>query len=267
VPLSELTVGTATPGPSSAEIKSPARLVALRATIVQATGTMKSGVFGSCVLVMALVSSIAGAQAQTPSAATVLANVQQFYAGTNQLSAAFRQTTSNATFGTSQTSDGHVWVMKPSSFRVDYMEKRNGVVSIAKSFIFDGTTLWMIDHVNKKIVQMQAQSSALPAALSFITGGSALTTQFAVAFATSGKLGAKGTLVLKLTPNQPSAAYKELYLVVDPTDWHVNESLVIDSSGDENDFKFYKPNLGATVKPSWFQVSPSAMPTYKLVKP
>jgi outer membrane lipoprotein-sorting protein len=217
------------------------------------------------VLVIAFASTTAAAQA--PSAATVLANVQQFYAKTKQLTATFRQTVTLATYNTSNTSDGHLWVLKPSDVRADYVVKRHGAVVITKSFVFDGATLWLVDHDNKQLVQMPAQSSALPAAVSFVTGGTALASQFAAVVVGSGKFGTKQTVVLRLTPKQPSAACKELFLVVEPADWHVKESIVINSNGDENHFWFFAPNLAATVKPSLFQVNPSALPTYKLVQP
>ncbi len=60
--------------------------------------------FGVCVLVLVLATSVASAQ--SPSASTVLANVQQYYANTSQLTASFRQTVTNSTFNNSKTSDG-----------------------------------------------------------------------------------------------------------------------------------------------------------------
>jgi outer membrane lipoprotein-sorting protein len=215
------------------------------------------------VLVMLLA---APAAAQTPSAATVLANVQNLYANANQLSASFRQTVTNATFNTTKTSDGRIWVLKPSSFRFDYLEKHNGSVVVTRSFIFDGSTLWAVSHTNKQISQIPAQSNIMPAAVSFLTGGSTLTSQFTVAINTSGTYGTKGTVVLELTPKQPSAQYKQLFFVIDPADWHVKESIVIDSSGDTNHFQFFAPDLTTPVKPTLFQVNPAALPTYKLTK-
>lgn len=219
--------------------------------------------FAFCVLVLLLAAPIASAQ--SPSATTVLANVQQFYANANQLTASFRQTVTQATFDQTKTSDGRLWVLKPASFRWDYLEKRNGTVAVTKSFIFDGTTLWIVNHPNKQILQAQTQG-VLPAAVSFLTGGGSLASQFAVAINTSGTFGAKGTVVLELTPRQPSAAYKQLFFVIDPGDWHVKESIVIDSSGDTNRFTFYRPNLTTPVSSTLFQVNPAALPTYQLIK-
>jgi outer membrane lipoprotein carrier protein len=216
------------------------------------------------VLVVMLAAPVASAQ--SPSAATVLANVQHYYASADQLTASFRQTVTYATFDRTKVSDGRLWVLKPSDFRWDYLEKRNGSVSVTKTFVFDGTTLSIVNHPNKQIMQSQASSGVLPAAVSFLTGGAALTSQFAVALNTSGTYGTKGTVVLELTPRQPSAQYTQLFFVIDPGDWHVKESIVIDSSGDTNDFSFYAPDLTTPVKASLFQVNPAALPTYKVLQ-
>lgn len=216
-------------------------------------------------VVAVLVASVGDAQA-SPSAATVLSNMQQFYGHANQLSAVFRQTATNATFHKSTTSDGELWVVKPTDVRWDYIAKRNGTAVVEKSFIFDGTTLWLVDRENKQIVQQQVQASALPAAVSFLTGGSALSSQFGFALDASGTYGGPGAIVLELTPIQRSAQYKQLFFVVDPSDWRVKESIVIDSNGDTNAFNFYAPNTTSAIPPSAFEVNPASLPTYKLVK-
>ena len=217
------------------------------------------------ILVVVGLAGSAAAQPSAPNATTVLGNVQRFYANASHLTAQFRQVVTNTTFHMSRTSNGGLWVAKPALFRWDYLEKTHGQVAVAKTFAFDGTTLWVIDHKSKLLVQNQTQGGTLPAAVSFLTGGASLTTQFNVAFNTSGTYGGNGATVLELTPKQPSAQYKQLFFVVDPSDWHVSESVVIDSSGDINDFRFYNPDFQAAVKATLFQVSPASVPTYKLV--
>ena len=225
---------------------------------------MRTGRTGALVViaVVALVAATA-AQPSTPAAATVLGNVQRFYANANHLTAAFRQVVTNATFNTRTTSTGNLWVAKPALFRWDYQEKIGDAVRLSKTFVFDGTTLWFLDHKNKQLFQNRA-SGVLPVAVSFLTGGN-LATQFNVAFDTSGKYGGTGAVVLELTPKQPSAQYKALFFVVEAPDSHVKESIVIDSSGDTNEFDFYNPDFTSTVKPSWFRVNPASVPTYQVV--
>src|SRR5690606_16163019 len=65
----------------------------------------------------------------------VVAKVQAFYTETVQLTAIFRQTYTNATFGKESVSDGKVWIKKPGKMRWDYQGKKKNV---SKSFISDG---------------------------------------------------------------------------------------------------------------------------------
>jgi outer membrane lipoprotein-sorting protein len=213
-------------------------------------------------LVLAVLMTGAAAAQSPPSAATVLANVQKFYANASKLTAAFRQTVTIATFSISKVSDGKLWVVKPTFIRLDYMAKRSGNAVVTKTFAFAGTTLWIVDHDNKQIIQSHAGSSALPVAVSFLSGGTALSSQFKAALHAQAK-----DFVLELTPNQPSAQYKQLSFVVDPSNWRVKASIVVGSNGDTNRFDFYTPDLTSAIKTSWFQVNPSNLPTYKLVQP
>lgn len=209
-------------------------------------------------------------RASTPApltASAVLANVQQYYANANQLTAQFRQVVTNATFNSTQTSDGTLWVAKPAQFRWDYLQKKNKRVNVTKTFIFDGQTFWLIDHGNKQIVRSQVQNSTLPAAVSFLSGGANLSSQFNVALNTTGTYAATSSVVLELTPKQVSAQYSKLFFVVDPSDWRVKESIVIDTNGDTNTFRFYQPNLTAPIKAHVFQVSPARLPNYNLIVP
>jgi outer membrane lipoprotein-sorting protein len=59
---------------------------------------------------------------------------------------------------------------------------------------------------------------------------------------------------------------KQLFFVVDPYDWCVKASIVIDSDGNKNQFNFFTPDLATTITASWFQVNPSSLPTYKLLQ-
>jgi outer membrane lipoprotein-sorting protein len=200
-------------------------------------------------------------------AGTVLANVQQYYAKTNQLTALFRHIVANVASNTTKTSDGTLWAAKPAQFRWDYMAKTAGHVSVTKSFIFDGQTFWLVDHGQKQIVQSSVQNSLHFAALSFLTAGSNLSSQFNVALDVTGTYGANGSIVLELTPKVNSTQYSKLFLVVDKSNWRVKESIVVDSSGDTNTFQFYVPDLNAPVEAQWFQINPSSMPTYNLIVP
>jgi outer membrane lipoprotein-sorting protein len=221
----------------------------------------KGRIAGAVMIALVALAGPASAQTAPPSAATVLSNVQKYYAAANHLTAQFQQIVTNVTFEKTQKSGGNLYVAKPALFRWDYVAQTNMAGAVTKTFAYDGTTLWVVDHQNKKILENKPQGSVLPAAVSFLTGGSGLAANFNVALDTSGKY---GKTVLALTPKQPSAQYKQLFFVVDPSNWRVTASIVIDSSGDSNEFHFYLPDLKADVPPSLFQVDPAKLPTYKL---
>ncbi|MEO8549169.1 MAG: outer membrane lipoprotein carrier protein LolA [Kofleriaceae bacterium] len=199
------------------------------------------------ILMVMLVAGVAHADEAT----TVLAKAQQFYANASHLQAKFEQQVTNTTFGKTDTSQGNVYIAKPGSFRFDYNNKSR---AITKTFAFDGKTGWFVDNVNKKIHTGRATGAELPAAVSFLTGGD-LAKQFTVALDATGAYAAKEATVLKLTPKVVSAQYKPVYFVVDPKDGHVRESVVINSNGDVNHFKFYAPDLKTPVEPALFQIN------------
>ena len=216
-------------------------------------------------IVILLFAATAAAQ-PAPSASTVLANVQAFYANKHQMTATFHQTATIATYNATKSSDGQLWIEKPDSFRADYVARKGSVVTVTRSFISDGSTLWVVDHQNRQVVQSPVTSTfSVPVAWSFLTGNpSAL---FNVTFNPSGAFGAANATVLELTPKQPSAQLAKLFFVVDPTDFSVTESIVIDSSGNTNHFTFTNANFKATVRATTFQVNPASLPTYKFTVP
>lgn len=215
--------------------------------------------------VLAGISAPAHAGPPQPSAGAVLAKVQHYYASASHLTAQFRQVVTNVTFGASSTSTGTLWVARPLRFRLDYLAKRTTPPTVAKTFAFDGKDLWMVDHENLQLIRNRVQNSSVPVAVAFLAGAATLDADFHVAFDTSGHYGGKDATVLALTPKHPSAAYKQLFFVVDPADGHVGESIVLDSSGNTSDFSFDNPDLKKAVDPNWFRVDPKALPTYKLI--
>jgi outer membrane lipoprotein carrier protein len=208
---------------------------------------------------------VATAATTSPDAASVVHHVQEFYANIKQVSALFRQSVENATFGTSKTSDGKVWLAKPGKMRWDYYEKKQNDIIPKKSFISNGTTLYVVEHDNKQVVKKDLKQDLLPVAVTFLYGKGDLSAEFNPALDTSGTYGGKDDIVLKLTPKQPSAQYKALYLVVEKPDFHVSQSIIIDSSGNVNHFRFYTPDFTAEIKDSWFEFDPRSVSNYRVI--
>jgi outer membrane lipoprotein carrier protein len=213
-------------------------------------------------------SSATAATTATAPAATADAavdKVQTFYATIKQVTAQFRQTVKNSTFGTEKTSDGKLWLAKPGKMRWDYYEKLKGATTTKKSFISNGKTLYDVEHDNKQVITKNLQQDLLPVAVTFLYGKGDLKAEFNAALDASGTYGGKDDTVLKLTPKQPSAQYKSLFLVVSKTDFHVSQSIIVDSSGNVNHFRFYSPDFEEPIKDSWFEFDKASVPNYRVV--
>lgn len=204
--------------------------------------------------------------AAAPAAATqVVDRVQQFYAGIKQVTASFRQAVTNDTFGTTKTSDGTVWIMKPGKMRWDYLEKKKDSVEVKKSFISNGTYVYVVEHDNKQVVKKSLQQDLMPVAVSFLYGKGDLKAEFNAELDKTGKYGEKDDIVLRLSPKQPSAQYKNLFLVVSPKDFHVSQSVIVDSSNNVNHFRFYAPDFEKPIKDSYFEFDERSVKNYRVI--
>jgi outer membrane lipoprotein carrier protein len=213
------------------------------------------------------------AAAGVPSTPTeVVDRVQQFYAGIKQVTAQFRQAVTNNTFGSTKTSDGTVWIMKPGKMRWDYLEKKKDpanpgkeIVEVKKSFISNGSNLYVVEHDNKQVMKKSLQQDLMPVAVSFLYGKGDLRAEFNAEIDKTGKYGEKDDIVLRLTPKQPSAQYKNLYLVVSPKDFHVSQSVIVDSSSNVNHFRFFAPDFEKPVKDSYFEFDERSVKNYRVI--
>ncbi|HLL23360.1 MAG TPA: outer membrane lipoprotein carrier protein LolA [Kofleriaceae bacterium] len=206
-----------------------------------------------------------GTTAATASANDVVDSVQKFYATIKQVTAQFRQAVTNDTFGSTKTSDGTVWIMKPGKMRWDYLEKKKTKVEVKKSFISNGVNLYVVEHDNMQVVQKNLANDLMPVAVSFLYGKGDLKSEFNAELEKSGKYGAKGEVVLKLTPKKPSAQYKNLILVVSPDNYRVTQSIIIDSSNNVNHFRFFTPDFEKPIKDSWFEFDKNSVKNYRVI--
>ena len=214
-------------------------------------------------------SAATAAAVSSMSASDVVDQVQKFYATIKQVTAQFRQTVHNSQFGTDKSSDGMVWLEKPGKMRWDYLEKKKGETQVTKSFISNGTMLYYVEHANKQVTKKSLANDMMPVAVTFLYGKGDLKTEFNAALDPAAGYGEKGDLVLKLTPKQPSAQYKNLYLVVDPTpgpmQYRVKESIIVDTSNNVNHFHFYAPDFAKPIEDSSFEFDERSVKNYQIV--
>jgi outer membrane lipoprotein carrier protein len=203
--------------------------------------------------------------AAAPSADEVVDKVQAFYANVQQVTAKFRQEVTNAAFGDKKTSDGMVWIKKPGKMRWDYYSKpHEGKIDVKKSFISNGTYLYVVEHDNKQVFRKNLQNDLMPVAISFLYGKGDLKAEFDAKIDSSGAYGTKDDVVLALTPKKKSAQYKTLFLVVDPGNYRVKQSIIIDSSDNVNHFRFYEPDFDKKVDDKWFEFNEKSVPNYRM---
>lgn len=195
-------------------------------------------------------------EAGPKTAAQVLTDVQKTYAGVTDMTAVFEQKVTNVTFGRTNVVGGQVWLRRPGKMRFDYNDKpRAGQpAKTAKSFVSDGTTLYVIELANQQVIKRSVKDSQLPVAVAFLSGKTAWAADFRAKLDVSGTYGTTNDHVVLLTPKKRSATYKKLYLVVDPTTMQVRESILIDAAGNTNQFTFTSANLKASNKDSFFVV-------------
>ncbi|MBA3502285.1 MAG: outer membrane lipoprotein carrier protein LolA [Deltaproteobacteria bacterium] len=203
--------------------------------------------------------------AATASANDVVDSVQKFYSNIKHVTAQFRQSVTNDTFGSTKTSDGTAWIMKPGKMRWDYLEKKKTKVEVKKSFLSNGKSLYVVEHDNMQVVKKSLENDLMPVAVSFLYGKGDLKAEFNAELDKTNKYGAKGEIVLKLAPKKPSAQYKNLFLVVSPDNFRVTQSIIIDSSNNVNHFRFFSPDFEKPIKDTWFEFDERSVKNYRVV--
>ena len=211
-------------------------------------------------------SPTAGAIRVAPNAADeVVKGVQDFYRNTQQLTAKFRQSFYNKTFGLPKVNDGKVYLKKPGKMRWDYYSKRNKS-QVTRSQMSDGKTIWAVDYNGKWYYRQDLTKSALPVAVTFLTGKGDLSKEFNARILTGSKFGTASDKVLELTPKKPSAQFKTLVLVVDPSNFRVKKSIVTTATGDTNEYSFFEPDTSKVVADTWFVFNPASAKGFREIK-
>jgi outer membrane lipoprotein carrier protein len=183
---------------------------------------------------------------------TVVERMQKRYDGAKDFRARFSQTYSRAVVGRTSVSTGTVTFKKPGRMRWDYEKPES------RMFLSNGQVLWLYEASEKQAFKQDLKSSQLPAALAFLMGKGKLMDEFEVSFAKDAKQGRAGDYKLALSPKQPQSTYKSIVFIVDPKEFLVRESVLVDSQGNANHFVFDDLQVNSKVPDAPFKWSPPA---------
>jgi outer membrane lipoprotein carrier protein len=208
-------------------------------------------------LALFLSASTAAAPAAAPAAAapdlhTVLDRMQKRYDEAKDFHARFSQNYSRAVVGRATLSTGTITFKKPGRMRWDYDKPE------PRMFLSNGQVLWLYEPSEKQAFKQDLKNSQLPAALAFLMGKGKITDEFDVAFAKDTSHGRPGDFRLALSPKQPQSSYKSILFIVDPKEFLVRESVLVDSQGNTNHFTFDDLEVNTKIADSVFKWTPPA---------
>jgi outer membrane lipoprotein carrier protein len=183
---------------------------------------------------------------------TVIDRMQKRYDQAKDFRARFSQNYSRAAVNRSTVSTGTVAFKKPGRMRWDYEKPE------PRMFVSNGQVLWLYEPTEKQAFKQELKNSQLPAALAFLMGKGKIADEFDVAFAKDAKHGRAGDYRLALTPKQPQSSYKSILFVVDPKEFLVRETLLMDPQGNTNHFVFDDMVVNDKVPDTLFKWTPPA---------
>ena len=182
----------------------------------------------------------------------VIARVQSRYDLAKDFQARFTQRYSRSVVGRVSVSAGQVHFKKPGRMRWDYDKPE------ARMFLSNGQLLWLYEPEEKQAFKQTLKTSQLPAALAFLMGKGRIADEFEVAWSSDTRFGRPDDYRLSLRPKQPQSTYKSIVFVVDPGDFSVRESVLVDQQGNANHFVFSDLKINAKVSDEVFRWSPPA---------
>jgi outer membrane lipoprotein carrier protein len=205
------------------------------------------GLFGP-LKVWALISVVGGAPGGADS---VLAKVQHYYDQTKDYSAEFAQSYTRTALSKTSESSGTVTIKKPGMMRWEYKEPAS------KIFVTDGAKLYVYEKEEEQvIVDSHFKTADLSTSISFLWGEGKLADSFTASIGVAEKYEApKGTVALELLPKK-DATYSKLVLILDPKTNQVVQSILYETSGNTNRFKFKNAKINSGVKPDLFKFTP-----------
>lgn len=189
-----------------------------------------------------------------PLAAEALAaKVQRFYDALEDFQAEFFQVYTRVALSRTIEQSGTLTVKKGGKIRWAYEEPGE------KLFVANGETLWVYEPEEQQVIVDRGFSpKKLGSSLAFLWGQGSLTKSFEIGLAqpSEHEFGADAT-VLELVP-KADRTYRKLLLLVDPDTGRVDASVVHETSGNTNRFRFRNMRINQGIPDSRFEFVPPA---------
>ena len=195
------------------------------------------------------------ASARVPSEAEkkrIIQRVQRYYRGLEDYSADFIQIYTRVALSKTTESRGKLTLKKPNRMRWAYEKPAE------KLWVVNGDKLVVADPEEMQVFVEEAyQSEEMANSIRFLWGRGKLTDTFKAALRDPEAFGAKkkGVAALELTPKK-GASFTRLVLLVDKKTGAVQESIVFETAGNTNHFKFRSPKLNQKVPDRLFTFIP-----------
>ncbi len=202
--------------------------------------TLTSLTLSACALSLALVITFASQSAvhaqAAPGAATITVDqavdgLQKKYETVTDFKANFKQVVKQKHIPRPLKKSGTVYFKKPGMMRWDYKQPDKVL------YVSDGETLWSYQPADKLVYKLRVKDSDLYSALKFLFGQGNLRAEFNLS-----ALDPKdGNVGIRLDPKGPQTNYKHLELYVDPGNFEIRETVLVDPLDNVSRITFEAP--------------------------
>lgn len=181
----------------------------------------------------------------------LLDKVQGYYAEIEDYRADFVQTYTKVALSRTTEQRGQLMLKKPGSMRWAYSKP------VEKLWVVDGDTLYVVDPEFEQVfVDENFKTEELQSSISFLWGRGKLDTSFNAKVVDAKAYDApKGHQVLELRPKS-GATYTKLVLIVDEVSGAVTESIIFETAGNKNQFKFNNAKHNTKLDDALFKYTP-----------
>lgn len=183
----------------------------------------------------------------------LLDKIQAYYSKIEDYQADFIQLYTKVALSRTTEQRGVLSLKKPSQMRWAYTKP------IEKLWVVNGDTLYLVDpEFEQVIIDENFKTAELQKSIQFLWGKGRLDDTFHVTAGDDKAHGAgAGIAVLELKPKR-GATYKKLVLLVDEKTGGVTESIIFETAGNKNHFKFRNPKHNSKLAKGLFEYTPPA---------